>query len=61
MIKDYIDQEQFGRAGLMIIKTKTLIDQVKKINETFSPPGLPEKLAEFDVLLAQVMNIGGKI
>jgi ABC-type sugar transport system ATPase subunit len=58
MIKDYIEQEQFGRATLMIIKTKRLLDQLKKINETFSPPWLPVKIAEFDSLLGQVMNVG---
>lgn len=58
MINSYIEEGQFGRATHMIIKTKTFIDQVKKINETFSPPWLPEKIAEFDALLAQVMNVG---
>ncbi len=55
-IKHYIEVGQLWRADLMIGKTSKMVDQIKKINETFSPPWLPGKIAVFNGMLGQVTS-----
>jgi hypothetical protein len=60
LIQDYLENEQFGRATNMLLKTIVMIEQLKKIADNFKTPWLPGKIAEFEKRLADGMNMGGK-
>jgi CRISPR/Cas system-associated protein endoribonuclease Cas2 len=53
-IKEHIESGQLGRANRMAEKTHALLDQLKKISQTYCPSWLLPRIGELETMMQQI-------
>jgi hypothetical protein len=53
-MKEHVDAGELGRANRMAAKTHALLEQLKKISQTYCPPWLLPRIGELYTMMEQV-------